>query len=648
MALSEAEELELLQLQKSKAMASQPAAQPSNGTFLENAGHTIQSDLDKIAPAIGVAQKLQGIVTPGSGIPELAQSAGQSILDKLGGLAAEYGGRKGLNPYASGALGMGISNLPALAIGGPEEKLGGTLFPAETATERLPAVSAMEQIGGPVSRAERTGGKLATGIENLLEKTVLGSGPSDARKVAQQAALQAEKTRLQESLGGTQDIFSAGLKGQAAIPQRAEAMSAQRQAMFDAIPDDVHIPLSKYQKMGDTLIDEQSKIRPLARDADITKFAQDAQSPYGSTGAGVTGGPDVQGVTVEKPGKKIPASSVQKTSNLIDEKGRPIQYQENIPGKTIPGSKIFGTQTSAEPEETFEPKANYFDLKALRETLNGKIQESHNAGNFQKERNFLRLKQALDSDIESFAGSPTTPLDSLTANEFKQTYQKANAFSGAFKGLFKSDEAKALPNLPPEKVVPTLFRPNNETAIKQYRALAGESGFSQAKQVFTQQLLESPNVNKELDKLKGSASAIFSPKELIQLRRYGSAQSVPKAVANLQGTQGSARSNIAAAQWGALASGLGGGATAAAFGHPLAGAAQAGGAVGQFVAPALLSKVYEAASGGIPISISSKIPVKTTLGLQGLNVVGRNDQLRQALQQILQKIQRKPQSAGNP
>lgn len=534
----------------------------------------------------------------------------QSFGEAAGGVAqagSQYLQDKGvIGPYAGeevSAIGGVALDPRTYLVPGSDARMMRPNIPIE----RQPIVSAMENVGMNPTYAQKTGSRFSMGLENTLEKAPMGNGPINERYQANETALLGEKHRLQSEMGTPQDVYGVGHEAKSKVPIRSEAMRLKREDMFQAIPDNVSIPLSEYSQHGAKIISEESKIRPLARNKEVMTFAEDAQHPYISTGEGVTGGPEYQGITKQIPGQTIPPSSVTRKSSLLGESGMPLSYKESVPGKNIPPSTEYGIQASASPETSFSPKSNYFDVKGLRETLTGKITEAHNAGNYKAERQFIGLKKALDADIENFANSEVSPLDSMVSKEFKESYGKANAFSRAYKGLFKSDEANALLSADPNKIVDLVFKGKNaETQIKKYRAITGEEGFTPLKQKFTQDLLESPNINRELKGYEeGTLMAIYSEPELNQIRQYGLAQEGGKSVSNLQGTQGSARSNI----FSKSSAGLGAGIYALATGHPILGAL----GISQFIAPRYAAKALLGASNGIPVGGVAQ------LGLGALN-----------------------------
>lgn len=473
---------------------------------------------------------------------------GQNLFNKMGENTAEYLGGKNIpgNPYTAAAAGTAVSflnpqNWMAPAKPGPLN-VGKPVVPPE----RMAGVTAAQEAGVPLSRAEQTGGRFVGGLEKVTEKTPMGELAMGKMRSEGDAAMQAYKERLQSKMGTPKEKFDVGYEAKPAMDARADVMNQKRNAMFEAIPTEVHIPLSEYQKIGDTILQEQSKVRPLARDAEISKFASDAQTPYGSTGEGVTGGPDYSGVTTKTPDEIIPGKNIitqkeqkfspdapyQRTESgeVYQDGSSPEPYNvRRTKDKLIEGENVYGVKASVGPEQKFQPKSNYADVKALRETLNSKIQEARKAGNYGKERQFLRLKSALDKDIEGFANAPASPLDSMTAQEFKKTYGQANAFSGAYKKLFKGDLAEKIATAPAEKILDMVFQKNNETAIKKFRALVGEEAFNTAKQKWANEILESPNVTKALSEKKidpGTLKAILGGPEQEALSKYGAVQDI--------------------------------------------------------------------------------------------------------------------------
>ena len=454
-------------------------------------------------------------------------------IEKAGEATSEFLGEKGVNPYLAATAGLAVQNIPSFLVPGSKAgTTGRSLLKASVPLERQAAVSAAERMGVPLTRAEQSGSQAMAGFENFMEKTPLGSGPVQAFREMRAGKLDAAKTGLQSELGTPADTYTAGQSAQRGLKDRASALRDKKNELFDKVPTEVEIPLQRSRSVADDIINEQKDFAPTTQDPELQRMAGDVQ-------------------------------------NLISGSGKP----------------------------------NFQQIKRLREVLNQKI-KSGNPGvssglsgqSTPIARDYMRLKDALDEDLNSFVGTADDPSSQLVAKEFKDSYRKANAFSGAYNKIFKSDEALALADTAPEKVVDSIFKRNNETAIKRFRALAGEDGFQAAKKKFTQELLESPNVETELAKYQpGTLNAIYRPDELKQIRGYGQTQGLTKTVTSLPGTQGSARSNITAA----ANAGAGAAITAFATGHPVVGAAL----TGLYAAPAALSRAYLASGEGLSTAL---------------------------------------------
>lgn len=577
----------------------------------------------------GTMPAAASIMAPTLGMAQYAGAQMNDASGKLGGAVTEAAGRLGVPGWGAAALGVGasIAGNPMTYVD-PEASMSGKFARPVAPAARAPMVEAAQNIGMSLRRGEVTGSKTSLGLSNLMEKTALGSGPEDAFTAEQYSKLNAEKQRLQGSMGTTEDVYGVGQKAQRSIPERGDVMKVKKDAMFEAVPTEVHVPIKNAKQTADTLIDEQSKLYEGTRSPEVQRWAEIVQKAESSSGKGVTGGPEYQGYTEHIPGS--PGETYSRQSSLVDKTGKPLSFEETLPGTAVPPRTEYNIKASVGPEQTFAPKPNYFALKKLRENLGEAIGQAKTAGKFQDYRDLTRLKSSLDQDINQFATGQTAPLDDMVAREFQNTYRKANAMSGAYKNLFKSPEAEALANAPPEKIVDMVFKKNNETAVKQFRAMAGEKGFTPAKQKFTQDLLDSTNVTKELGKYEeGTLQAIYSEPELKELRQYGLAQGAPKQVANLQGTHGSARSNVVAAQYGGLGSAL----LALMSGHPLVAAA----GVGQYLAPAAISRLNLHLAEGIPASFG-RTSQNLTAGAAGAAVPNFDENRRNAYASFISRI----------
>jgi len=619
MALTESEELELLELeeQESGGTAAPGSAQPGayQPSMLERASDVSQSAHNAIiGPAMrGVGKAVDLLPYPLRKSAELggylASKAAQGI-ENVGGYASEKLGQAGVNPYVAGAVGTGIANAPYFMLPGGRAVAGGKrVMAAIPPVERAASVAAARKMGVPLTRAQITGSRLTAGIENQLEKSPMGSGPMQEFYGQQQAAMASAKGGLQEKLGTQADLYSVGQQAQEGQNIRTSAMNQQRREMFEKVPQDVIIPLDQSTKMADTIIQEQSKFLTGTRDAEVVSLAKDIQNAATAVANGSPNWSTIQRLR-EVLGKKIEQNNPGTLSGLSGQSnqvGRDYQRLKAAldadinSGPTLP--VVDPTQIKGGP-----PRAIYQgnwdatqDNPAYSEfILRGEHPRS--GGNF----NIGELDKM---------GVPVTGREARAAgqvpiglkNDFAEKYRQANAFSGAYKGLFKSNEARSLAALPPERVVDSVFKRNNETAIKKFRAIVGEDAFQTAKQKFTNDLLESGNVDAELAKYKpGTLDAIYTRPEIEQIRNFGSTQGLTKTVSGLQGTQGSARSNISTAQNTGLIGGIGSAGTLMATGHPIAAAGVAATAVGQYMLPKHLANAYLKTTRGF---MTPRIPV---------------------------------------
>lgn len=547
-------------------------------------------------PFVKSYQGLEGLVQP-----NLQQGA--QVVQGRPDLAANLGGlgmAVGLGEAGDAYKGLSIAKR--------------TLFEPKVPLDRAASVAAAGRLKVPLTRAEMTGSRATASAENFLEKTAMGSPPIEAFKTGQAKALEGAKAGLQGEMGTTADVFPVGQVAQRGQNARTLQMNAQRQAMFDKVPDNVTIPLNKTVSMADALIGEQSKFSPTTRDPEIVAIAADVQNAAKGVSDGTPNWPLVQRLR-EVLTNKMKQGNPGMQSGLAGQGNQVSRDYARLREALDSDINAFSGQASGgladlpivqqgsktgDPHAVFVYKDNFGPGGAQRDIYNVFGDPSHPVI---KERGFGSSVPKEDLDK---LGIPVTgrapgsekylPKVDPTAQEFGPAYRRANAFSGAYKGLFKSDEAKALANLSPERVVDSVFKRNNESTIKQFRAIVGDDAFQVSKKKFTQDLLESPNVSKELEKYKpGTLSSIYTEPELNKIRDYGMTQGLTKTVSNLQGTQGSARSNITAAQYVGIGSAPG----LAFSGHPLL----AAGAVAQFLAPGALARGYLNTTRGLNVAI---------------------------------------------
>lgn len=476
------------------------------------------------------------------------------------GATAEYLGKQGVNPYLAAAIPIVAENAASMLI--PSKAIKGSILKPTIPAERQAAVRAAEESGVQLLRGEKTGSRLMQGLENFTEKTSLGSKPMNAFRAEGDAQLQAMKTKIAPDAKEVYDVGAAAKEG---MSKRSAAMKATKNEMFEKVPDNVTIPLKQSKSMADTLLDEQSKLYGGTQSPEVLRWSKIVNDAELSTGKGVTGGPDVSGITRQ----------------------------------TTSGPE-YGVKHSVGPEQAFPDKSNYFALKKLRENLGEAIGQAKAAGKYQDFRDLTRLKASLDTDINDFVKNQDTPLGQMVGKEFSETYRKANAFSGAYKRMFESDAADLIENTPPEKILSKVFQKNNETQIKKFRSIVGDEAFQEAKKKWISDLVDSNNLSNEISKFnQGTIDAILTKPEQLQLQKLGDIQGIRNQ--RLQGTEGSARSNIHKGQY----TGLGAGLLAGMTGNVPAAIA----GIGQFVAPYPIAKALtsNAVREGIDFAIPGAV-----------------------------------------
>jgi hypothetical protein len=534
----------------------QSQSQPYKPTWLESAGQAIGGAMNKVAPAIDIANRIQDVAVPELSIPRRAMDVAGQGLDYLEGRGAEYLGSKGVNPYvAAGGIKAAELSATMLMPGSKTGIPGKNLIEPTIPLSREAIVSSAERAGMLPTWAQKTGGRVATGIENFIEKTPTGAGPLEERSAFNTVQLADRQKQLTEEIGTTLENKPIGRIAQQGISEGETQTRGIKNNLYGKVPTEVYVPTSQSVAMGDTIAKEESQILPGTHDPEVGRAASILQSLKPSTGEGVTGGP----------------------------------------------SK-FGEVTSVSPETQFQPKPNYFELKRLREWLGGKIKSNQypNGELNESGRSFLRMKQAVESDINTFANTGQSPLESMVNQEFGQTYKKANAYTKGREAIYKNEDIARLSKADPEEVVNMVFKRDNPTQIDLFRKATSEEGFNAAKQRFTQNILDSDNPSKELGKYKNETlQAIYwEAGELAKLKEYAGLSKLNKSVSNLQGTQGSARSNIHRGSW----SGLGAGILGLATGHPIVAAA----GIGQFIAPQMAANLYLRAGEGMLSTTVSK------------------------------------------
>ena len=462
-----------------------------------------------------------------------------ATINRAYGFPADVGKATGF-PKTGEAI---SSALPFLVGPSTSVESSRILAPAASAG-REAGVAAADELGIPLSRADVSGSPVTSGIESVLEKTPLGVKPIDALRAQQQAAKQAALQKVSSEMGTQEAPHTIGMKAKEGYASEMDQARNLRDTLYSQIPQDTYIPLKNSVNTADQIIQEQSQYLPTTRNGDVVALAKDIQNAERgiSSGEGVTGGPEIKGITTEIPGRAITET---KESSLLSPSGQPLtfQTQRNIPPKTD-----YGSYQSFSPEQQFSPKPNYPLLARLRSVLGDKIQQNTitqadgSSTLTQAGRDFVRLKASLDLDINEFANVDQTG--------FGGAYKYATSYAKDFAGAYQNPDIKRVLLTDPEKIVPSIFRPNNATEILRFRAGVGEGPFQLAKKQFTQQLLDSPNLGKALGKYQDILDTVYTPTEQGKLGQLSDAfdilQGAEKRAGNPSGT---GRQMIGASEW---------------------------------------------------------------------------------------------------
>jgi hypothetical protein len=546
--------------------SSQPESHNTGLQKVANGISTVMQNIDQPGRMFGIKQPEVNDLYMGA--------TADPVLDRWGNSATEYLGKKGIPGAVAAIPGTAISMANPMNWLSPPTKgiAPKTLYEPKIPAERAPIVSAAEQIGMTPTLADKTGSRFAAGVENKLSRTPFGQGPISEVYTRNAKALEANKGKLLAKYGSDADPSVVGNTIADAIEANKKPVREAKNRAFQDVYGDINVPLPEAEGKALQYIQEQDK----------------APSGYGN--------PELR----------------TKSEGILDIKNK-VSTGQNIKTGDYYGAPDNKIGYKASPMEPAVPKANYDQIKIVREGLNGLIQkETAPSGEVSPTgQRYIELKASLDRDISNFASQNTNnPLADFKAQQFAETYNAANKTSKAYAEQFKNPAINDVMALArgghPEKIIDHLFNPkNNVSTIRKVRAAAGEEAFGLAKKAWVNDLLNKKNVALELSKKEPEMlNAIFSPEELQAIKSHGD-------VANLNMTaerpgMGANKSetgtmDIGMAQWGAAGSSIPSGIGLVLTGHPIAGALTIGGGVGQLLAPKYLSKAYVRLGNGIEL-----------------------------------------------
>lgn len=542
-----------------------PAFDPSKPFDRSDGEQYNYTPLQKVSNALSSGMEFLNNPSGNNQFNEMAPQ-GDELFGRAGQAIAEGLGKRGY-PALGAAIGTPVSLANPINWMTPEvgEIPKTNIYKPNIPAERAPIVAESEAMGLTPTLADKTGSRFAAGIENKLSRTPMGQGPISDVYAKNAKALEANKSKLASQYANELDPSVVGNNLADAIEANRKPVRSAKNEAFRNVYGDVNVPLTESESKALQFIQEQDK----------------APSGYGN--------PELRA----------------KAEGILDIKNK-VSGGQNIKTGDYYGAPDNKVGYKASPLEPTSSKANYEQIKIVREGLNGLIhKETSPSGEVSPTgQKYIDLKSALDRDISNFASQNTNnPLSDFKAQQFAETYNTANKASQSYAKEFKNKAVNDLMGLirggSPEKAIDFLFGPkNNVSVIRKVKAAAGEEAFNSAKQAWVKDLLEKKNIALELSKKEPEMlKEIFTPKELRDMKAHGD-------VANLNMTaerpgMGANKSesgtlNVRAAQYGGLFGGIG-----ASLGtlNPLPAAV----GITQFLAPRLASKLYLKAGEGISV-----------------------------------------------
>ncbi len=299
MALSESEELELLELEEQEAGSQSSQVEPKNPSFLQKAGN-IADQYE--ASQLGSPQSLL------QSVPPLASK----LFGKVGEMATEELGRNQVNPYVSAGVGTAISMAPDIAL------MGG--LPAEIAPE---AVGVLAKTPKP-SLFSRIG---AAGVNNSA-----GISPKTLANMAGRENPAAVGTRLGRSM-----------VEEGAFGLSPSSTFDKSQAVMNKFGQDVETALTKIKQTGvPTEISAEQALQPL-----IDKWASLVESALQPNRALAKPFEEIYGSLSAKAAQNNGKLTLEALREALDETGEVLGNLPKLSPKEAAYSQLYGTLAQA-------------------------------------------------------------------------------------------------------------------------------------------------------------------------------------------------------------------------------------------------------------------------------------------------------------
>lgn len=626
MALSESEELELLQLQKAKSMAQTPQSEGSPHPILNgiaSAGNAVMEGLyspfqvagEAIRGAgegeplqVATAQNPQGFrapsilqrMMPSLRTPQPPADPFQKAYQGLEGIANLPGGIQQAAAAVTappsmaaqiGGLGMSLGMGDALSPTDGLSMVKKKLFAPKVPASRAFDVATAEKYGlGPtMTRADLTGGAGAAKIESALGSTLTGGAPINANNEEKMRLIEQARANIADKFGTAQSPSAVGQDARLGMQGEMGEASQTARNLYKQIPD-VPIPPSNLEKALND-VDFKNVDKGAAKTISEIRARLGHEAPITESGSASSVGP----VTPEQPA----TPTFQKLNDIRNLLSKEIQADTKY-------NPIIGNQIG------------------------------------EKAQALIPIKKALDADYGAYVkASRSTPYGNMESSEFDRTFTRANSFYGDLQQLKSNKLVRKLadPSLSPSDIPNVIFRSGNIEDINTAKAVLGQDGYKAAKQSFFTDLLNSKNIDRELGKysdefLKGA----FTGDELQALKEAGSLAKTAKTAETMAGNTSRTAGHLAT-----LATG--GGLMDAArrlFSNPIAAAGEAAATLG---GPYLGAKAYLGTSRGVNVpaiqgSMAKLLATVGSTGGQGLNVIGKDPKAMAALTALAARLKK--------
>lgn len=567
-------------------------------------------------------QGLEGLVQPNI-------QQGAQVVTGQPDAAAQLGGL---------AMGVGIGDTidPMKGFLNAKKMLFAPKVPASRAFD----IATAEKYGlGPyLTRADKTGSKIASKIESGLSSTLTGGEPIQANNEEKLRLLDQARQNIAEKFGTQMPPSAVGQEARLGMQSEMGEASSRARSLYKQIPDVPIPPENLHKALND--VDFQNLDKGALKTINEIRARLGTEAP----------------ITEETISRPIGSSS-RVTTEDVPGQVKNIPGEGNMfvpPGVKTTTSKLESAYRVAPKDAELPSTPTFQKLNDIRNMLSKEIQADTTfnpiVGNQvgEKAQALIPIKKALDADYKSYVqaarkGAEENPYGNMEAKQFDAAFTKANSFYGDLKSLKSNKLVRKLadPQLSPSDIPDVIFRSGNIEDINTARAVLGDKGFRVAKKQFFTDLLDSKNIGRELDKysnefLKGT----FNSDELQALREADSLAKTSKTAETLAGNSSRTAGHLAT-----LATG--GGLVDAArrmFTNPALAAGEAAVTLGT---PYAAAKAYLGTGSGIPVpsivqsNMAKLLGSVGSTGGQGLNVVGQNPQANAVLSQILQRLRKR-------